>query len=70
MVGHELTPHTRTCLLDSRMDAVITQDVGHLVRSSIRVLRAKITQLETVASQERIRIEIILRENMPEVISQ
>lgn len=70
VVGHELTPHTRACLLDGRMDAVITQDVGHLVRSSIRVLRAKITQLETVASQERIRIEIILRENMPELPAQ
>ncbi len=66
IIGHELTPHTRTCLLEGSMDAVITQDVGHLVRSSIRVLRAKITQLGTVASQERIRIEIILRENMPE----
>ncbi len=66
IIGHELTPHTRACLLDDRMDAVITQDVGHLVRSSIRVLRAKITQLGTVASQERIRIEIILRENMPD----
>jgi len=66
IIGHELTPHTRACLLDGQMDAVITQDVGHLVRSSIRVLKAKITQLGTVASQERIRIEIILRENMPE----
>jgi LacI family transcriptional regulator, galactose operon repressor len=66
LIGHELTPHTRACLVDDQMDAVITQDVGHLVRSSIRVLRAKITQFGTVASQERIRIEIILRENMPE----
>ncbi len=67
IIGHELTPHTRACLLDGRIDAVITQDVGHLVRSSIRVLRAKVAQLGTVASQERIRIEIILRENMPEI---
>jgi len=67
IIGHELTPHTRACLLDGRIDAVITQDVGHLVRSSVRVLRAKVAQLGTVASQERIRIEIILRENMPEI---
>jgi LacI family transcriptional regulator len=67
IIGHELTPHTRACLQDGRMDAVINQDVGHLVRSAVRVLRAKITQLETVASQERIRIEIILKENMPEI---
>jgi len=66
VVGHELTPRARTYLLDGSMDALITQDVGHLVRSSIRLLRAKATRRETVASQERIRIEIILRENMPE----
>lgn len=66
IIGHELTPHARACLIDGSMDALITQDVGHLVRSSIRLLRAKATRRETVASQERIRIEIILRENMPE----
>ena len=48
------------------MDAVIAQDVRHMVRSSIRILRARADGLETIASQERIRIEIILRENMPE----
>lgn len=68
VIGHELTPHTRACLLNGRMDAVITQDVGHLVRSSIRILRAKADRLPTVPSQERIRIEITLRENMPEEI--
>jgi LacI family transcriptional regulator len=66
IIGHELTPYTRARLRDGTMDAVITQDVGHLVRSSIRLLRAKSARLGTVASQERIRIEIILRENMPE----
>lgn len=66
IIGHELTAHTRALLIDGSIDAVINQDVGHLVRSSIRVLRAKITQVSPVASQERIRIEIILRENMPE----
>jgi len=66
IIGHELTPHTRARLQDGTMDAVITQDVGHLVRSSIRLLRAKTARMGTVASQERIRIEIILRENMPE----
>ena len=68
VIGHELTQHTRARLVDGTMDAVITQDVGHLVRSSIRVLKARITRIGTVASQERIRIEIILRENLPEDI--
>jgi len=66
VIGHELTPQTRSRLIDGALDAVITQDVGHLVHSSIRVLKAKINKTNTVASQERIRIEITLRENMPE----
>ena len=66
IIGHELTPQTRAQLIEGTMDAVITQDVGHLVRSSIRLLRAKAARVETLASQERIRIEIILRENMPD----
>lgn len=66
IIGHELTPDTRARLIDGTLDAVITQDVGHLVRSSIRILRAKAGQVGTIASQERIRIEITLRENMPE----
>lgn len=66
IIGHELTPHTRARLVDGTMDAVITQDVGHLVRSAIRVLRAKAARVGTVAAQERIRVEITLRENMPD----
>ncbi len=65
IIGHELTRHTRERLVDGSIDAVITQDVGHLVRSSIRILKARITQIGTVPSQERIRIEIILKENLP-----
>ena len=68
IIGHELTQHTKARLVNGVIDAVITQDVGHLVRSSIRVLKARITQIGTVASQERIRIEIILQENLPEEI--
>jgi LacI family transcriptional regulator len=66
VICHELTSNTRNRLIDGTIDAVINQDVGHLVHSSIRLLRAKITQTSHVVSQERIRIEIILRENMPE----
>jgi len=66
IIGHELTKHTRARLVDGTMDAIITQDVGHLVYNSIRVLKARITRIGVLASQERIRIEIILRENLPE----
>lgn len=68
VIAHELTAHTREGLEAGFLDAVITQDVGHLVRSALRVLKARVDGLPVVASQERIRIEIIMRENMPDII--
>lgn len=65
VIGHELTTQARARLVDGTLDAVIAQDVRHMVRSSIRTLRARADGLDTIPSQERIRIEIILRENMP-----
>ncbi len=64
VLAHELTPSTREALSENRIDVVITQDIGHLVRSALRILRAKSDGNQTIASQERIRIEIILCENM------
>ena len=64
VIAHELTPPTRAALAEGRMDAVISQDVSHVVRSAIRVLRAECDGSEIVASQERIRIEITLKENL------
>ena len=66
IVGHELTPHARAALLAGTMDAVITQNVGHLVRSALRVLRAKTDRVPIDEGQEQIRIEIVIRENLPE----
>lgn len=40
IVAHERTPFTEAALLSHRIDALITQDPGHLVRSAIRILRA------------------------------
>ena len=65
VVGHELTPHARDALIDGKMDAVITQNVGHLVRSAMRVLRAKTDKTPIDAGQEQLRIEIVMRENLP-----
>ena len=65
VVGHELTPHATEALQDGSMDAVITQNVGHLVRSALRVLRAKIDRMPIDIGQEQIRIEIVIRENLP-----
>ncbi|ODN70465.1 LacI family DNA-binding transcriptional regulator [Methylobrevis pamukkalensis] len=65
VIAHELTPHTRAALETGEIAAVITQDVGHLVRSAVRLLRAKCDGLSIIQSQERIRIEVLLRENLP-----
>lgn len=65
VIGHELTPHSRDALVAGKMDAVITQNVGHLVRSALRVLRAKTDKSPIDAGQEQLRIEIVLRENLP-----
>lgn len=64
VVAHELTPHTRAALLDGSIDAVIAQDVGHLARSALRVLKAKTDRLRIDAGQEQINITVLLRENL------
>jgi LacI family transcriptional regulator len=64
VVAHELTPHTRAALIDGSIDAVIAQDVGHLARSALRVLRAKSDRLRIDVGQEQIDITVLLRENL------
>ena len=64
VIAHERTPFTEAALVAHRIDALITQDPGHLVRSAIRILRARCDRRQILASQERIRIEILLRENI------
>lgn len=65
VILHELTPATRQALIDGEVDAVIGQNIGHLVRSTLRVLRAKCDNTPIYEAQERIRIDIITRENLP-----
>ncbi|WMS40903.1 LacI family DNA-binding transcriptional regulator [Acuticoccus sp. MNP-M23] len=65
-IAHDLTSHLESALRDGIIDAVISQNVDHIVRSAIRVLRAKCDGVPIVASQERIRIEVILAENLPD----
>lgn len=65
VIVHELTPFAREALLSGEIDGVITQDVGHLARSAQRILRSRCDGMPTITEQERIRIEIILRENLP-----
>ena len=63
-IVHERTPTTEAALQDGTIGAVIHQDPGHLVRSAVRILRAKCENRPTLASQERIRIEILIAENL------
>lgn len=65
VICHELTPHVRQSLLNGEITAVITQNLGHLARSTLRVLRAKVDNQPLDEGQEQIRIEIVLRENLP-----
>lgn len=65
VIGHELTPHTRAALMAGHLDAVIAQNPGHLARSTLRILRAKADRLPFDEGQERLRIEIVIRENLP-----
>jgi LacI family transcriptional regulator len=64
-IGHELSEVTRRCLLRGVMDAVVAQDPGHEARSAMRVLLALIRGEPILAGQEEIRIDIVIRDNLP-----
>lgn len=64
-IGHELTPYTRDALEEREIDAIIAQNIGHLARSALRVLKAKCDGVAIFEAQERIRIDIVTRENLP-----
>ena len=64
VIAHERTRCTVAALADGTLDAVITQDPGHLVRSAVRKLRALTDGRTTLKSQEKIRIEILLKTNV------
>jgi LacI family transcriptional regulator len=64
-ITHELTQHTRRFLLRGTIDAIINQDPGHEARSAARVLLAHCAGEPISVDQERIRIDIFLRDNLP-----
>ena len=63
-IDHELTQNSAEMLKNGLIDAVITQNTGHLARSALRVLRAKCDGAPVIKSQENIRIDIVIRENL------
>lgn len=64
-IGHELTEFSRRFLIQGSMDAVINQDAGHEARSAARILLAHCSGQPMIDDQERIRIDIFLRDNLP-----
>ncbi len=65
VITHELTPSSRAALNDDVFDALISQDAGHIVRSAVRLMRSTVDSVPYNVTQERIRIEIFLKENLP-----
>ena len=63
-ISHERTPFTEAALRNGDLDGVIAQDPGHLVRSAVRKLKAITDRLVAKGSQERIRVEVLLRTNI------
>lgn len=64
-ITHELTEHTKRFLVRGTLAAVINQDAGHEARSAARVLLAHCSGEPISPDQERIRIDIFLRDNLP-----
>ena len=64
-IAHEITEGSRRALIRGSIDAIINQDAGHEVRSAVRVLIAKTDNVPFVEAQERIRIDIFMRDNLP-----
>jgi LacI family transcriptional regulator len=64
IIMHELTPVTRAALEANEIDVVIMQNAGHIVRSAIRILRSYVDRTEVFEPQEKIRIEVVMKENL------
>jgi LacI family transcriptional regulator len=64
-IGHDLSSVTRKCLIRGVMDAVVAQDPGHETRSAMRVLLSLMRGEPILAEQEKIRIDIVMRDNLP-----
>ncbi|MBO1026008.1 LacI family DNA-binding transcriptional regulator [Ochrobactrum sp. SD129] len=67
VIAHERDGVTSQALKDGLVHAVLAQDAGHEIRSAIRVLKATADRLAIVQGQEHIRIEIFLKDNLPQL---
>lgn len=67
VIAHERDDVTSQALKDDLVHAVLAQDAGHEIRSAIRILKATADRLPIVQGQEHIRIEIFLKDNLPQL---
>ena len=64
-VAHDVTTLTRRLLLQGVMAAAISQNPGHEARAAVRVLLALARGEPILREQEKIRIDIVMRDNLP-----
>ncbi len=64
VVVHERTPFTEEAIRTEKIDAIIGQNPGHAVRSAVRIMRARADFREPLTSQEKVRIEVLFKENL------
>ncbi|HIE78026.1 MAG TPA: LacI family DNA-binding transcriptional regulator [Candidatus Thioglobus sp.] len=64
VLAHERTQSTISALKSGNLAAIITQDTGLLVRTALHVLRGKYENRSAAISQEKVRIEILIAENL------
>lgn len=64
IIMHEMSERIARDLRAGSIDAVISQNPGHIARSSVRILKALHFTQPIVGSQEKIRTEIYMAENV------
>ena len=65
LIAHDLSDPLAKGLREGLVDAVISQDTGHIARSAVRVLKALCLDLPINQAQEQIGIDIYLADNLP-----
>lgn len=64
-IAHDLTAMTRKLLLQGTLDVAISQNPGHEARAAVRVLLSLARNEPILSEQEKIRIDILMRDNLP-----
>ena len=65
LVGHGLTPDTRSLLIDGAVDAVLTQPPLSVVMNCVRIFCNLRERRDPLSGVEQLRISVVFRENLP-----